>query len=148
MNGRKHQKVTLRNGVHDTEVSVMPRDNGTLSGRTYRRAWRALCPSYAATRKPGDCCLGMHQDPTVVIAPTDGNYFDCDWLVLAVSSKSRKAAVFSALGRAAMFTASLSIAVALSLSQMILAAVFSKATFAIIAFSVALAYFINTFRAQ
>jgi len=37
--------LTLFNDFHGTETTIRPREDGTISAATYRRARRALCPS-------------------------------------------------------------------------------------------------------
>lgn len=42
------KSLTLRNEYHNTEVTIRPREDGTISAATFRRAARTLCP-------PTDC---------------------------------------------------------------------------------------------
>lgn len=37
------QAITIRNEFHNTEATIRPREDGTISAATYRRARRELC---------------------------------------------------------------------------------------------------------
>ncbi len=38
------KRMLLQNLFHETEVTICPRADGTVSAKTYRRARRQLCP--------------------------------------------------------------------------------------------------------